>query len=288
MVSGVAALMLAAKPTLTPGQLIARLQSSALPFPTSSSDTSHDANASCLDEHRTPTAISPSRPRRPNASAPRRPAGPACSTRTPRSRGRGGIFVQITPSSTTGLPGQHITLDGSGSTAATGYHASSATSGPRSRRPATSCSMPTRHRHTGGAVVPSIQVVADHHRQCRPYCFWHATISRPWAPRAAPAPSSRPGSGPWPPSRCGGCCGGAGPPMPAAEPPVRFELNPRPDCRYARRPEYRRGGASVRARRRYAAFPGFEEKLLTVICPAMPWRPGAVARVIVVADWSRP
>jgi hypothetical protein len=31
-----------------------------------------------------------------------------------------GLFVQITPSSTTGSPGQHITLNGSGSTPATG------------------------------------------------------------------------------------------------------------------------------------------------------------------------
>src|SRR6185437_14091536 len=39
MVAGVAALMKAAVPALSPSQLIARLQSSALPFPTSSSTT---------------------------------------------------------------------------------------------------------------------------------------------------------------------------------------------------------------------------------------------------------
>jgi hypothetical protein len=29
-------------------------------------------------------------------------------------------------------------------------------------------------------------------------------------------------------------------------------------------------------------FPGFEEKLLSVICPALPWRPGTVARVVLL------
>jgi serine protease len=118
MASGVAALMLAASPTLTPSELIARMQSSVVAFPTSSSTTSTacvlaatttDANGNYTDTSQNAECV--------------------CSTATCGAGmlnadaavvAASGIFVQITPSSTTGSPGQRITLDGSGSTAAAG------------------------------------------------------------------------------------------------------------------------------------------------------------------------
>jgi serine protease len=118
MVAGTAALMLAAEPGLTPAQLIARLKSSALPFPTSSSTTSTQcplASAS-TDQNGNYTDTSEE-------------VECVCTTAT---CGAGmvnaaaavvaaqGMFVQITTSKSSGSPGQRIRLDGSGSTAAAG------------------------------------------------------------------------------------------------------------------------------------------------------------------------
>ena len=122
MVSGVAALMLAANANLTAGQVIARLQSSALPFPTTSPDSSPKPAACAIAS----TAADSNG----NFSEPTTPTECICTTAT---CGAGMLnaaaavsaataaFVQITPSSTSGFPGQKISLNGSGSTAAKGY-----------------------------------------------------------------------------------------------------------------------------------------------------------------------
>jgi len=118
MASGVAALMLATAPTLTPSELISRMQSSVLAFPSSSSTTSTacqlaadtvDSNGNYTDTSQAVECV--------------------CTTATCGSgmlnaasaiTAASGIFVQITTSSSTGTPGQHITLTGSSSTPATG------------------------------------------------------------------------------------------------------------------------------------------------------------------------
>jgi serine protease len=122
MVSGVAALMLAANTDLTAGQVIARLQSSALPFPTTSPGSS-PTPAACV-------TASTTADKNGNFSEPTTPAECICTTKTCGAgmlNAAGAVtaataaFVQITPSSTTGFPGQKISLNGSSSTAAKGY-----------------------------------------------------------------------------------------------------------------------------------------------------------------------
>jgi serine protease len=119
MVSGVAALMLAAKPGQTPAQLIARLQSSALAFPTSSSTSTTQC-----------TLASSTADSKGNFIEPAAPAECVCTTATCGAgmlnaaaavAAAAGMFVQITPSHTSASPGQHVRLDGSGSTAAAGF-----------------------------------------------------------------------------------------------------------------------------------------------------------------------
>ncbi|HEY1726213.1 MAG TPA: S8 family serine peptidase [Steroidobacteraceae bacterium] len=119
MVAGTAALMLSANTSLTSAQVIARLQSSALAFPTSSSTS----NTQC--QLASATADSNG-----NFSEPGTPAECVCTTAT---CGAGmvnaaaavlqaiGMFVQITPSRTSASPGDKVRLDGSGSTAAAGF-----------------------------------------------------------------------------------------------------------------------------------------------------------------------
>jgi serine protease len=119
MVAGITALMLAINPALTPAQVLARLQSSALAFPTSSSTTS----AQCILADSTLDSTG-------QFIEPTTPAECVCTTTTCGAGmanaaaavvAAAGMFVQITPSSTTGYPGQKIKLDGSGSTAASGH-----------------------------------------------------------------------------------------------------------------------------------------------------------------------
>jgi serine protease len=121
MVVGVAALMMSANPKLSAGQIIARLQSSALPFPTTSPGSSPKP-ATCL-------VASTSADSDGNFTEPTTPAECICTTATCGSgmlNAAAAIvaaqeaFVEIVPSSTTGYPGQKITLDGSASTAAVG------------------------------------------------------------------------------------------------------------------------------------------------------------------------
>ena len=118
MAAGVAALMLATNPGLTPAQLIARMQSSALPFPTSSSTTSTSCQLAATTSNANNNYTDTSQ----NVEC-------VCTTATCGAGmlnanaavlAAAGMFVQISASSTTGSPGKHITLNGSGSTAATG------------------------------------------------------------------------------------------------------------------------------------------------------------------------
>lgn len=121
MVSGVAALMLAAHPGLTPAQLVARLQSSALAFPTSSPTSS----LACLPA--TNATDSNGNYVEPPLNAP--PPECVCSKGTCGAgmlnaqaavQSAQAMFAQIILSSNIAAPGQHVHLDGSGSTAAAG------------------------------------------------------------------------------------------------------------------------------------------------------------------------
>jgi serine protease len=121
MVAGVAALMRAANSSLNPSQITARLQSSALAFPTSSPGSSPKPGQCALASS---GAASDG-----NFSEPATPVECLCTTQT---CGAGMLnaanavtaalaaFVQIVPSHTSGVPGQKISLDGSGSTAKVG------------------------------------------------------------------------------------------------------------------------------------------------------------------------
>jgi hypothetical protein len=67
-----------------------------------------------------------------------------------------GMFVEITPSSTTGHPGQRITLDGSGSTAAIGY---SIASYQWTTDPATSGQIANANQSIAELTVPSFRTI---------------------------------------------------------------------------------------------------------------------------------
>jgi serine protease len=118
MVSGVAALMLAVHRTLTPSQLIARLQSSALPFPGSSSTTRTLCTLAATTTDQNGNFTEPSSPAECVCTAATCGAGMVNAAAAVTTAAA--VFVQIKPSSTTGFPGQRIRLDGSGSTAAAG------------------------------------------------------------------------------------------------------------------------------------------------------------------------
>lgn len=122
MVVGVLALMKSVNPALTAGQLTARLQSSALPFPTSSPGSSPKPDQCAFADDSAGSGG--------NFTEPTTPVECLCTTQTCGAgmlnanlalQAATAAFVQITPSSTTGLPGQKISLNGSGSTAQVGY-----------------------------------------------------------------------------------------------------------------------------------------------------------------------
>jgi serine protease len=119
MVAGVAALMLAAQPALTPAQLIARLQASATPFPTSSSNTSTVCALATTTTDSSGNYIEPTAPT--ECVCTKATCGAGMVNAATAIAAAQGMFAQIKTSSTTGLPGQRIKLDGSGSTAASGY-----------------------------------------------------------------------------------------------------------------------------------------------------------------------
>jgi len=154
MVSGIAALMLAINPDLTPQQILTRLQSSAIAFPTSSSTTSTQCTLadSTLDSNG-------------DYSEPATPAECVCTTATCGSGmanaaaavlAAAGMFVQITPSSTTGYPGQRITLNGSASTAAIGY---SIASYQWTTDPATTGQIANANQSIAQLTVPSFRTI---------------------------------------------------------------------------------------------------------------------------------
>jgi len=120
MAAGVAALMLAASPAMTPAQLIARMQSSALAFPSSSSTTSTACQLAATTVDST-TGLYTDTSKNVECVCSTATCGAGMLNAASAVTAASGIFVQISPSSTTGNIGQHITLNGSGSTAATGF-----------------------------------------------------------------------------------------------------------------------------------------------------------------------
>jgi serine protease len=154
MASGVAALMLATSPTLTPSELIARMQSSVMAFPTSSSTTSTscvlastatDANGNYTDTSQAIECVCTTAT-----------CGAGMLNAVAAVTAASGLFVQITPSSTTGSPGQHITLDGSGSTPSTG---NTIVSYQWTTIPATSDQLINANQAIATLVVPSFRSI---------------------------------------------------------------------------------------------------------------------------------
>jgi serine protease len=152
----VAALMLAANPALTPSELISRLESSALPFPTSSptspapptcalASTATDMNGNYTDTSQNSECICTTA----TCGAGMLNAAAAVVTAE-------GIAVQITLGSTTGSLGQHIRLDGSGSTAAAGF---TITSYQWTTTPATSDQLINPTESVATLVVPSFRSI---------------------------------------------------------------------------------------------------------------------------------
>jgi serine protease len=154
MASGVAALMLAATPSLTPAELIARMQSSALGFPTSSSTTSTSCvlASTATDSHGNYTDTSQAI----ECVCTTATCGAGMINAEAAVTAASGLFVQITPSSTTGSPGQHITLNGSGSTPATG---NTIVSYQWTTIPATSDQLINANQAIATLVVPSFRSI---------------------------------------------------------------------------------------------------------------------------------
>ncbi|HEY2418497.1 MAG TPA: S8 family serine peptidase [Steroidobacteraceae bacterium] len=120
MAAGVAALMLAASPAMTPSQLIARMQSSALAFPTSSSTSSTQCQLASNATDST-TGLYTDTSQNTECVCTKATCGAGMLNAASAVTAAAGMFVQISASSTSGNIGQHITLNGSGSTAATGF-----------------------------------------------------------------------------------------------------------------------------------------------------------------------
>jgi serine protease len=118
MVAGVAALMLAAAPGLSPAQLIARMQSSAATFPSSSSTTktacqlaatTTDTNGDYSDTSQAVECV-----------CTKATCGAGMLDAAAAVTAASGLFVQIKASASSASPGQHVRLDGSGSTPSSG------------------------------------------------------------------------------------------------------------------------------------------------------------------------
>ncbi len=152
MAAGVAALMLADSPGLSPAQIISRMTSSALAFPTSSSTTSTacqlaattaDANGNYTDTSQNVECVCTTAT-----------CGAGMLNASAAVTAASGIFVEITTSSSTGTPGQRITLTGSGSTAASGY---TIVSYQWSTIPSTSNQIENANQAVATLVVPSFR-----------------------------------------------------------------------------------------------------------------------------------
>jgi serine protease len=154
MVAGVAALMLANNPALTQAQLLARLQSSALAFPTSSSTTKTQCQLAALSTDSNGNFTEPTTPQ--ECVCTKATCGAGMVNAAAALVAAAGVFVQITPSSTTGSPGQRIKLDGSGSTAAAG---SSIVSYQWTTDPPTSDQLLNANTAIATLVVPSFRSI---------------------------------------------------------------------------------------------------------------------------------
>ena len=152
MAAGVAALMLADSPGLSPAQIISRMTSSAVAFPTSSSNTSTacqlaatttDADGNYTDTSQNTECVCTTAT-----------CGAGMLNASAAVTAASGIFVEITTSSTTGTPGQRITLNGSGSTAASGY---TIVSYQWSTIPSTSNQIENANQAVATLVVPSFR-----------------------------------------------------------------------------------------------------------------------------------
>jgi serine protease len=154
MAAGVAALMLADSPGLSPAQIISRMTSSALAFPTSSSNTSTachlaatttDANGNYTDTSQNTECVCTTAT-----------CGAGMLNAAAAVTAASGIFVQITTSSSTGTPGQRIKCDGSGSTPAAGY---TIVSYQWSTIPSTSDQLENANQAIATLVVPSFRSI---------------------------------------------------------------------------------------------------------------------------------
>jgi serine protease len=154
MVAGVAALLLGVNSTLNPKQLIARLQSSSQAFPTSSSTTSTqcklaatttDSNGNYTDTSQNVECVCTTAT-----------CGTGMLNAAAAVTAASNIYVQLSASSTTGHPGQKITLDGSGSTGAAG---DAIVSWQWTTIPATSNQLLNASSPVATLVVPSFQSI---------------------------------------------------------------------------------------------------------------------------------
>lgn len=155
MAAGVAALMLAANPALTPAELISRMQSSALPFPTTSptpktpmcqlASTATDTNGNYTDTSQDSECICTTAT-----------CGAGMLNAAAAVTSASGIAVVITLSSTSGSPGQHIDLNGSGSTASAG---DTITSYQWTTTPATSDQLENANQAYATLIVPSFRSI---------------------------------------------------------------------------------------------------------------------------------
>jgi serine protease len=154
MAAGVAALMLAASPGLSPTQIISRMTSSALAFPKSSSTTktacqlaatTTDANGNYTDTSQNTECVCTTAT-----------CGAGMLNAAAAVTAASGMFVQITTSSSTGTPGQKITCNGSGSTAASGY---TLVSYQWSTIPSTSDQLQNANQAIATLIVPSFRTI---------------------------------------------------------------------------------------------------------------------------------
>jgi serine protease len=154
MAAGVAALMLAAAPTLSPAEILERMQTSAVPFPTTSATTStlcnlapttQDSDGNFTDTSQAVECVCTTA----TCGAGMLNASAAVTAAT-------GIFCAITVSSTTGSIGQKISLNGSTSTPATG---DTIVSYQWSTIPATSNQIINPNSAVATLVVPSFRSI---------------------------------------------------------------------------------------------------------------------------------
>ena len=171
MAAGVAALMLADSPGLSPAQIISRMTSSALAFPTSSSTsstachlaaTTTDANGNYTDTSQNTECVCTTA----TCGAGMLNAAAAVSAAS-------GIFVQITASSTTGhaRPAHHAQRRRQ--YRGLGLHDRFLSVDDDSLDQRSARERQSVHRHTDRALFPHLPGQAHDYRQRRPYGLGH-------------------------------------------------------------------------------------------------------------------